>query len=435
VLERLEALVDSSLVQRTTGADVEPRFGMLETIREYAAERLAESGELERVRTRHRDWCADWAERAYAELTGPDQLAWYSRLTDELQNFRAAREWSRQDPGGAEAGLRIAGALGRYFQVRDPGREGRQWLAQALADCPTGPSAARSRALTWCGQLDYRHGEAEIGRTRLEEAVDKARRVGDGSLLCLTLRHLALYAADRAAAPALLEEAVAVARAAGDQRELAFALCYLGIARRQRGDDAAAAELYAEAVAAGRASGDLAALGAVLAMVGELHGDCGEYDSAQSLLEEALELFRALDYRSYITTINQQLADLAMARGDMDAVGARVRSSLEIARASDEGVPALHSLSLAARLAGASGDHRRAVRLFAAVVGWHDRHDVGSGLATGAGWGLPEDDEALTAARAALGEQEFAAAWAAGRLLSLDDAFDEALAADGGGHA
>ena len=97
-----------------------------------------------------------------------------------------------------------------------------------------------------------------------------ARQVGDRSLLCLTLRHLALYTADRAAAPALLEEAAALARAAGDQRELALALCFLGIARRQGGDEAAAAALYAEAVVAARASGDLTALTQALFTLGDL---------------------------------------------------------------------------------------------------------------------------------------------------------------------
>jgi predicted ATPase len=431
VLERLGVLVDTSLVQQTTGAGGEPRYGMLETVREYAIEQLEASGEAEAVRARHRDWYVAWAERASPELTRPDQLIWYARLADELENFRAARDWCRRDPGGAEPGLRLAAALGRYWQVRAPGREGRRWLAEALAAGPTGPSAARARALTWCGQLDYRHGEAEAGRVRLAEAVAVARRVGDGSLLCLTLRHLALYAAGRAAAPALLEEAVAVARAAGDRRELAFALCYLGIARRQQGEDAVAGELYAEAVAAGRASGDLAALGGVLAVFGELHGDRGEYDSAQSLLDEALALTRALDYRSYVTTINQQLAKLAMARGDLEAAGVRVRASLEIARASGEGAPGLRPLQLAARLAVASGDHHQAVRLYAAVAGWLDRHDVRPGSTVLMGWALPEGDEALTAARAALGEPAFAAAWAAGRLLSLDDALAEALAAAG----
>ena len=328
------------------------------------------------MRIRHRDWYVGWAERVLPELTGPDQLVWYARLGAELENFRAARAWCQRDPGGAEAGLRLAAALGRYFEVRAPGIEGHRWLAEALAAGPTEPSPPLARALTWCGQLDHLHGEAEAGRALLAEAVAVARRVGDGALLCLTLRHLALYTADRAAAPALLEEAGALARAAGDRRELALALCYLGIAHRQRGDDAAAEALYAEAVAVGRASADPTALGAVLARLGQLHGDRGEYDAAQVLLEEALELSQALDHRNYATSIHRHLAELALARGDLGAARVRVRASLELARASTTGALGLQPLHLAARLAGASGDHQRAVRLCAAVAGWQGRHDV-----------------------------------------------------------
>jgi len=433
VLERLQALVDSSLVQPSVGAENEPRFRMLETIREYGVERLVDSGELQRVRTRHRDWFVAWAELALPELTGPEQLAWFARLEDELENFRAAREWCQQGPDGAEAGLRLAGALGRYWQVRDPRSEGRLWLAQALADGPSEPSAARARALTWCGQLDYLHGEAEAGRTRLEQAVTVARPVGDGSLLCLTLRHLALYSADPDTSPSLLEEAAAVARAAGDQRELALALGYLGTVREQQGDQAAAEGLYSEAIVAGRASGDVVALSDALLRKGGLDIPRGQFDLAQSLLEEALELSQALGYRNYTTLINRQLAQLALARGDLSEASARVRSSLEMARASSNGADGLRPLQLAARLAVASGDHLRAVRLYAAVAGWLDRHAVQTDTLW-ARWALPGDDEARTAAQAALGESAFAMAWDEGRLLSLDDALDDALAATGPEH-
>jgi predicted ATPase len=430
VFQRLQALVDNSLVQRADGVDEEPRFGMLETVREYALDQLDASSEAETVRGRHRDWYVAWAERVSPELTRPDQLAWYARLAAELDNFRAARVWCQRDPCGAEAGLRLAAALGRYWQIRAPGREGRRWLAEALAAGPPEPSAARARALTWCGQLDYRHGEAEAGRARLAEAVAVARQVGDGSLLCQTLRHMALYAADPATAPTLLEEAVAGARAAGDRRELALALGYLGIARRRQGDDAAAAELYAEGLVAARASGDAGAMSEALSTLGELCGDRGEYDAAQALLEEALELSQALQYGGHMTTIYLGLAELALARGDPGAARARVRASLEITRASSEATIGLHSLHLAARLAIASGDHRRAVRLFATVAGWHGRHAVrpGSNLWARWTWTL-RDDDALAAARAALGEPAFAAAWAAGSRLSVDDAIEDALAA------
>ena len=213
-----------------------------------------------------------------------------------------------------------------------------------------------------------------------------------------------------------------------------MALGYLGSVRQQQGDQVAAEELYAAAIVAGRASGDAVALSDALLRHGGLDILRGRFDAAQSLLEEALELSQALGYRNYTTTINRQLAELALARGDLDVAGARVRSSLEMARASSNGTDGLRPLQLAARLAVASGSHRHAVRILAAVAGWLDQHAAQPGTTLWARWTLPGDDEALTAARAALGESAFQAAWAEGLLLSLDDALDEALAAAGPEH-
>ncbi|MBV9357985.1 MAG: helix-turn-helix domain-containing protein, partial [Chloroflexi bacterium] len=156
----LNELVDNSLVYLAVGSDGEPRFALLETVREYAAARLAAHGEAALLATRHRDWAVAFAEQACGELTGRDQLIWYGRLSDELANFRAAATWCKRDPRGGEPGLRLAAALGRYWQVRAPRSEGQTWLAQALDAGSTAPSAARARALTWCGQLDFLHGEA-----------------------------------------------------------------------------------------------------------------------------------------------------------------------------------------------------------------------------------------------------------------------------------
>jgi predicted ATPase/DNA-binding XRE family transcriptional regulator len=424
---RLQALLDNSLVSSLTGSDGEPRFRMLETIREDAEERLDASGEGDVVRTRHRDWYVAWAERARPELTRRDQLPWYARLTDDLDNLRAVHAWTRQDARAAELGLCLAAALGRYWQVRAPRSEGRAWLAEALAAGPTQPTAARARALTWCGQLDYQHGDAAGGRLRLEQATAVARCVGDGSLLCLTLRHLALYTSDQATVLTLLQEAVTVARAAGDRRELAFALGYLGTAHQQRGEAALAEELFVEAVDAARASEDLAAVADALLRLGELRLVSGKYAAAQALLDEALAASQTLGYQNYTTTVTRQLAQLSLARHDLPEAHARIRTSLELARASSNGNDGLRPLQLAARLAVELGDYRRAVRLFGAVAGWQDRHDVRPGTTLWAR-GAHGADAGLAAARAVLGEPEFTTTWDAGRQLSLESAMDEALA-------
>ncbi|MBV9325451.1 MAG: helix-turn-helix domain-containing protein [Chloroflexi bacterium] len=423
----LQSLLDNSLVLRTLGGDGEPRFRMLETIREDAAERLTESGEADALHTRHRDFFVAWAEYAMPELTGRHQLDWYARLTDELDNLRAANEWTRQDAQGAEAGLRLAAALGRYFHIRAPRSEGRTWLAEALAAGPSAPSAPRARALTWCGQLDYLHGETDAGRRRLEQAVAAARHVGEPGLLCLTLRHLALYTSEQATAPALLEEAVSAARQAGNLRELAFALGYLGTARQQQGDEAAAEELYLEAIGAARASEDVGAVADALLRLGDLRLLRGEYAAAESLLVEALASSQRLGYQNYSATVTRQLAQLALARGDLTEARARIRACLELARASSNANDGLRPLQLAARLAVAEGNCRRAVRLFGVLAGWQGRHDVRPGTTLWARGTLPEADAALASARTTLGEHEFATNWAAGLRLTPEAALTEAL--------
>jgi predicted ATPase/transcriptional regulator with XRE-family HTH domain len=427
VLGYLNALVDNSLVYLTAGGDGEPRFALLETVREYAAERLATHGEATLLASRQRDWAVAFAEQACAELTGRDQLVWYGRLADELANLRAARAWCERDPQGGEPGLRLAAALGRYWQVRAPRSEGRTWLAQALDAGPTAPSAARARALTWCGQLDFLHGEAELGSARLAEAVAVARTVGDPSLLCLTLRHLALYTADQVAAPDLLEEAIALARQAGELRELAFALGYLGTLRQHQQDLSAAERLFGEALATARRSGDAGAIADALLCLGSLDMAHAANASARARLDEALTLSQALGYRNYTTTIYRLLAQVALEQGDLDLAQERLRTSLEMALASSNGADGLRPLQVGARLAVARERYATGVRLFAVLVSWQSRHGARSTGAWWARWTVRTDDDSLALARAKLGEATFAAIWDDGLRLPLEAAVEEAL--------
>ncbi len=428
VLGCLNTLVDNSLVALSTGSDGEPRFALLETVREYAAERLAAAGEAALLASRHRDWAVDLTEHANLGLTSRDQLSWYGRVVDELANFRAARAWCERDPLGGEPGLRLAAALGRYWQVRAPRSEGRSWLASALAAAPTEPSAARARALTWCGQLDFLHGEAELGSTRLAEAVTAARIVGEASLLCLTLRHLALYTADQVAAPVLLEEAIGMAREAGDLRELALALGYLGTLRQQQQDLDGAGRLFAEALDAARRSGDAGAISDALLCLGSLDLARGAYAAARTRLDEALGLSQALGYRNYTTTINRLLAQVALEANELDVAQERLRTSLEMALASSNGADGLRPLQVAARLAVARERYATGVRLFAVLVSWQNRYAARATGAWWARWTVRSDDASLALARAKLGEAAFADTWTEGLSMPLEAAVEEALA-------
>jgi predicted ATPase/transcriptional regulator with XRE-family HTH domain len=230
VPDRLHQLIESSLVQVLDAGRDERRFGLLEIVREYAEGQLIDSGEAPTMRTRQCDWYVAWAERALPELTRQDQVTWYQRLDNELGNLRAARAWCAFRADGGEAELRLAAALGRYLWVRAPSGEGRAWVGEALAQHSRTPAAAWARALAWSGQFEYLYGDPELGRQRLEQAVVAARSTEEPSLLSMALRHLALYCAEQPVAVALLKEAVVIADAAGDQRELAFGLAFLSSA-------------------------------------------------------------------------------------------------------------------------------------------------------------------------------------------------------------
>jgi predicted ATPase len=428
VSERLRALIDSSLVYLTGDVDQDPRFGMLETVREYAQLQLDGSAETSAIRARHGEWWIAWAESVRPRLIGPDQAFWYARIAREMDNLRAARVWSRGAPSAAELELRLAAALGRFWWIRAPGSEGRQWLSEALQRDALDPSAAWARALTWSGQLELLHGDAGAGRIRLEQAVAIARLVGDARLISLTTRHLALYNADPHVAVDLLEEAIAVASAANDQRELALGLAYLATARDWLGDPVAARSLAERAVLAGRAAGDPAALVEALLRVGSERLLARDFSAARPVMMEALELSWAIDYRNYIGIIDRQLAWMDLDEGQALSACDHLLASLDVVRKSANGAEGLRPLKLAARLMLAVGRGGEAVRFLGAVEAWQRHHELEPERELWTRrWILPGDEDLLGEARGSLPEDEFLAARASGSLLSLDAALREAV--------
>src|SRR5262249_19007132 len=155
----LTQLVDKSLVVPRAERG-EARFGMLEPIREYAAEQLLAASEHVSMRRRHRDYFVDFAERAALGLERADQAAWLRRVAAELDNLRAAVRFSRDDADGAQAELQLAGALGRFWHMRGGSTEAQQWIEHALARGST-PAAARGRALAWAAQFANHSGDPQ----------------------------------------------------------------------------------------------------------------------------------------------------------------------------------------------------------------------------------------------------------------------------------
>jgi predicted ATPase/DNA-binding CsgD family transcriptional regulator len=410
VLDALTGLVDKSLVI------ADARYRLLEPIRQYAAEHLARAGEADAIRARHRDWYLAFAERAVSGMNAPEQVLWFPRLEAEHENLRAALEYSRTEPN-PEAELRLVGALASFWTRSRHFEEARTRIDDVLPRTEEVSTAAglraRVRALDWRGFLDL-HREA----VHAERAVALARRSGDGTVLPIALRHLAINPAHQHEARALLEEAIAAARAAGDKREVGYATAAVAGLSLDAGDLAGAERASAEALALLRQVGDRDALMWGLRVSARVAMRRGDRARARAELDEAAALSRELSWLP-VRHDAMLLAQLDRETGDFAAAMARFRDLIaEVGGALN---PAAVVLALAgvAGLALAWGEPRAAARLFGATRG--HRAFLGSAAASVA------VDEDLAAARAALGEEAFATAWAEGERLRLDEAVAYAL--------
>jgi tetratricopeptide (TPR) repeat protein len=398
-------------------------------VRQYGQERLAAAGDAAAARDRHLGWCLALAEEAAPRLQGPEQGAWLARLEAEHDNLRAALSWSLT-AGGQEEGVRLAGALWQFWLQRGHLSEGRRRLEAALTIADDCPAAVRARALLGAAVLAYEQDDYGPARTRYVAA-------------------LALY------------------RESGDRRNAAVALSGLGKVAWQEGDVERARACYEESLALFRVLQDTGGTARALGNLGNLAHQAGEYPRAQARYEECLAIFRQLGDQQGIATAINNLAVVALDQGDLAQARAWLEESLALARAqvspwgitlalqnlgevaSEQGDYAqarshyLESLSLLQML-GMKG--RIAVCLEAlarlATLQPAPRADDAMLLAAGLGGAaealresigapLPQSERplieaTLTALRAALGNERFAAALAAGRSLPLEQVIAEA---------
>ncbi len=443
VLDALTALADGSLLQTPSGRIAalpearrspldaeepgETRFEMLETVREYASERLGQCGEGDDVRARHAAYFLDLAERAAPALLGPQQVAWLERLEQEHANLRAAAGWLEAQ--ALEQALRLAVALTPFWYMRGHLTEGRAHLAALLARSGAAagtPAAAAvcARALDAAGRLAYRQGDHAASRALLEESVELSRRLEDGGALAWSLGALSRVA-QRLGDPAartMCVECVVLARRAGDPHALARALAFLGAAVG-RTDPALARTLLAESLAYCRRSGDAWFTAVALNALAGVELYAGDPATARPLYTEALDLRRATGDRLGAACQLHNLGHAALLAGDPHRAASCFREGLALSRAVGdrhglawalwglaEATAALGRPQAAARLLGTAWPH-----LPAGTTSFHPPE--------------PEDRErTLAGLRAALGETVFATAWAAGQAQALEQACDGALA-------
>ena len=404
VLEGIDALLDKSLLWRGTQPDAESRFGMLETVRAFARQQLEASGERETTCRRHAAHFLSVAERLDSELLGPRQTPSLDVLERELDNIRAALEWSHD--ADRVTGLRLASALWLFWFLRGRLSEGRGRIEGFLATAAASRSArakalfaggflAQSQgdydaalamheesvaiyrelgdrpgiglALFGLGRVAHEQGKAAAARELLEQSLTIARELKDETAIGLrvtSLAHAALAASDLVRARALFDEGLTRWRRLGGRQGVAYALSGLGDVLRAEGDAAAARPLYEEALAIQRGLGDRANMPISLRRLGFVTLEQGDLPAACAYLEEALVLSEELGSRSGLANSLEAVAALAAqtrpsvairlagaAAALRDAKGAAAPASwrTEIAQRL---APALRAVSRGARLAG-----------------------------------------------------------------------------------
>jgi predicted ATPase len=298
----LESLVDRHLVRLEHGPAAEPRFGMLETIREFALERLASSGEGAEVAERHARLFLGLAERAAPELAGPGQAAWCDRLQTELANFRAALDWFART-GRHEEELRLATALRRFWFARGHLHEGRSRLRSALERGGDAPLPARAHALQALSHLARASGDTDEALAAAGELLRLARLLDDQLLVAHGLQHVGaahVTAGDVEAAEAATKEALALFRGLGAAAEAAAATTVLAYAAHERGDYERAASLAEDALALYEEVGDAAGIAVALLNIGLARLEAGRPAEAAELFSRALVIARESANREYV---------------------------------------------------------------------------------------------------------------------------------------
>jgi predicted ATPase len=338
LLDLLAGLVDKSLVVRGEHGG-RARHRLLDSVRDFAAERCAEHEDLERLRARHLGHYLAMATRADDQLRGPDQLEWLARMDAEEDNFRAALRWgiSAGDPTPT---LDLIWLLQTYWVWRGNFSESRRWFDEAMARATdASPSVNRARALARWGEIAEIMGEYGAARSRYEQSLAVGRAVGGpvriGTAL-LGLGEVALLQGDLVGARPLLEDSLLEYRKAGDRERARWPVTTLARLSAAEGDLAQAAKLLQLSLSEARELGNEVGGGEASLCLARVARAQGDLVTARSLCEEALGLARRLGERSLegggLTALSHLELDLGQAQRALDAARSALRVGEETGR-------------------------------------------------------------------------------------------------------
>jgi predicted ATPase/class 3 adenylate cyclase len=413
VLEGVSSLLEKSLLREQLGRADEPRLYMLETIREYAGEKLEERGEGAAVRRRHAEWFLELAERAEPELRGSGQLDWLERLDDEHDNLRAGLGWAL-DAGETEIALGFGSSLARFWDFRVQLSEGLRWTKAALA-LEGGAPEKRAKALLGAGCLAGGRGDLAESIRFLERALSQFRVLGDIRAVANALVELAYtrsWHGDLAEARALAGQGLELARAEDDRWRFADALAALAVASPPE----QAIPLLEQSEAIFRECGDEMFAVRAQGNSGWLSAQAGDYEGARTKLEKTLVRGRQL---GDVIIVGNGLINLGLTEllaGQLEPATAYLRDGLELARGPRLQLQSAEALGGLAGVAASLREVGEAARLKGAAQAIYEKIDAPL---------TPIDcriEERLICPVRVAHEQAFEAAYAEGRAMSYDDA-------------
>jgi predicted ATPase len=428
LLDGMTSMVDKSLLQQFEQPNGESRFVMLETIREYAREKLAASNEDASTKRAHAAYCLVLAEEECTEQNASETSQWSDRFALEHDNFRAALEWLTET-GDADWGLRLGAALFRFWEMHEYFTEARDRLGKLLnlpAAAP--PIKSRARALFAAGVLAGEQGDYASADVLVGESLDITRQLGDQQGVAVSLNALAVLARDRGdlgVAHTLMEKSLLVWKELADQKAVARSLSNLANVVTLQGDYARARFLYAECLALFRQLGDRTGIAWSLNHQGDAARDQGDSGAARELYEQGLAIFRELGDRWGIAGTLADLGNLARDHCDCSTANSLYRESLRIFQALDHKRGVARLLECFASSAAAQLQAERALRLAGAAAAL--RQNIGAPL-------TPAEHHKLEAildpARKLLTNTVSATAWLEGWAMPIEKAIEEAPASD-----
>jgi predicted ATPase/DNA-binding winged helix-turn-helix (wHTH) protein len=424
LFEGLSSLVDKNLVQRVDRAETEPRFAMLETIREYALERLTESGEQSAARRAHAAYCLVLAEEGNPDLSPADRARWLSQCDVEIDNFRSALDWLFQTLD-LDWGLRLCVALFRFWDMREHLTEGRARLETVLRLAGSDRSKERARVSHFLGALATAQGDYPAAERVLEQSLSLYEELGDQSGIAASLNALAVSARDRgdySAAQSYFERSLACWRLLPDRLAIARCLHNLANVVKVRGDYPRARWALSEATDIFHQLGDLQGATWSINQEGDIAHAQGDMVAARALYQCALLAFREVGDQWGSARSLTDLAYIDCERGDHLAAHAECREALEIFAALGHRRGMARALEGSACLALAQGHAERALKLAAAAA--HLRRVISAPLHQAEQLKL---DQTLLLAWKSLSETDGKRAWAEGSAMSLEKAIQYSL--------